>query len=91
MSVPPARRVGTLEKPTPVAVVPPTRYGFEVTAPRPNTVAERALRASVLPLADRIERVASMLDRWETEDVGDEPDWDVDDLEPLALRPPSRS
>jgi len=30
-------------------------------------------------------RVAAMLDRWEAEDVSDEPDWDVGDIEPIAL------
>ena len=29
--------------------------------------------------------VSAMLDRWKTEDVGDEPDWDVSDVERLAL------
>jgi hypothetical protein len=27
-----------------------------------------------------------MLDRWEAEDVADEPDWDVTAVEPLKLR-----
>jgi hypothetical protein len=27
-----------------------------------------------------------MLDRWEREEIVDEPDWEVDDLERLALR-----
>jgi hypothetical protein len=27
-----------------------------------------------------------MLDRWQAEDVSDEPEWDVDALESLALR-----
>lgn len=30
-------------------------------------------------------RVAAMLDRWEAEDVSDEPDWDIGDIEPIAL------
>ena len=30
-----------------------------------------------------------MLDRWALEDVGDEPEWDVDSIEPLALWPPA--
>jgi hypothetical protein len=30
-------------------------------------------------------RVAAMLDRWEAEDVSDEPDWDIRDIEPIAL------
>jgi hypothetical protein len=40
----------------------------------------------VLPQIDRAHRVAAMLDRWEREEVVDEPDWDVDSVEPLALR-----
>jgi hypothetical protein len=32
------------------------------------------------------EPVLAMLDRWKAEDVGDEPDWDVSDIERLALR-----
>jgi hypothetical protein len=61
-----------------------------VTPRRSNTVAENALKASVLPLVDRTKRIASMLDRWETEDVADEPEWDISDIEPVALRTPSR-
>ena len=30
-------------------------------------------------------RIAAMLDRWEAEDVADEPDWDLGDVEPIAL------
>jgi hypothetical protein len=30
-------------------------------------------------------RIAAMLDRWEAEDVSDEPDWDIEDIESLAL------
>jgi hypothetical protein len=29
-----------------------------------------------------------MLARWEAEDVSDEPDWDIADVAPLALREP---
>jgi hypothetical protein len=29
-----------------------------------------------------------MLDRWEHEEIVDEPDWDVDDVDRLALRTP---
>jgi hypothetical protein len=32
-----------------------------------------------------------MLERWETESVADEPEWDVGDIEPLALRSGARS
>ena len=40
----------------------------------------------MLPQIDRAQRVAAMLDRWEREEIVDEPDWDVDDVEGLALR-----
>jgi hypothetical protein len=39
-----------------------------------------------LPQVDRAKRVATMLDRWSAEDVTDEPDWEVSDVGPLALR-----
>jgi hypothetical protein len=45
-----------------------------------------ARRARVLPQVDRAQRVAAMLDRWEHEEVVDEPDWDVNDVERLGLR-----
>lgn len=32
------------------------------------------------------EPVVAMLDRWEAEDVGDEPDWDPGRIERLSLR-----
>jgi len=57
--------------------------------PRRSNPAESALSARVLPLADRAQRVASMLDRWEAEPVDDEPAWDVEELERIALRKPS--
>jgi hypothetical protein len=47
------------------------------------------LRARVLPQVDRTQRLAAMLDRWDAEDAGDEPDWDASDLEPLVMRSPS--
>lgn len=63
---------------------------FEIMAPRsssPSSVPPGdALRARVLPQIDRAQRVAAMLDRWEREAVVDEPDWDVDDVDRLALR-----
>jgi len=49
----------------------------------------RQLSARVLPLADRAQRVATMLDRWEAEPVDHEPEWDVEELERIALRKPS--
>jgi hypothetical protein len=42
-----------------------------------------------LPHVDRAQRIAAMLDRWESEGATDEPDWEVDDVEPLATRSPS--
>jgi hypothetical protein len=43
-----------------------------------------------VPLVDRAKRIAAMLDRWENEEPANEPDWEVDDLEPLAVRAPSK-
>jgi hypothetical protein len=37
-------------------------------------------------MAQRAARIASMLDRWEAENVSREPDWNVDDLEPMTVR-----
>ena len=36
----------------------------------------------------RARRLKAMFDRWEAEDVADEPDWDVDDIEPIEFRVP---
>ena len=36
-------------------------------------------------IAERAARIAAMLDRWEAEDVSGEPDWNVEDLEPLRV------
>jgi acetoacetate decarboxylase len=48
--------------------------------------AEDARRARVLPRVDRASRVAEMLDRWEAEDVSDEPEWSVAAIGSLNLR-----
>ena len=37
-------------------------------------------------LRERAERVRAMIDRWAQEDVSGEPEWDVEDVAPLALR-----
>ncbi len=42
-------------------------------------------------MAERAARIAAMLDRWDAEDVSGEPEWDVEDLEPVKLRQPSAS
>jgi hypothetical protein len=39
-------------------------------------------------MAERARRIAAMLDRWDQEDVSGEPDWNVEDLEPMTLRDP---
>jgi hypothetical protein len=54
------------------------------------TPSDAARRARVLALVDHAKRIAAMLDRWDAEDVSDEPDWDVTDIEPVALRIPSK-
>lgn len=54
------------------------------------TPAEEARRARVLAQVDRATRVGAMLDRWEKDDASDEPDWDVADVEPIALRVPNK-
>jgi hypothetical protein len=41
--------------------------------------------AAVDDMTTTAARVAAMLDRWEAEDVSDEPDWDIGDVEPIAL------
>lgn len=36
--------------------------------------------------AERAARIAAMLDRWAAEDVSGEPEWNVEDIEPMTLR-----
>jgi hypothetical protein len=36
-------------------------------------------------LAERAARVRAMLSRWATEPVSDEPEWSVEDIEPMHL------
>lgn len=40
---------------------------------------------------ERARRVAAMLQRWQTEDVSDEPEWDVDQVERMNLTRPAGS
>jgi len=54
-----------------------------VSTPRQTNDAETALRAE---RAERAARIAAMLDRWASEDVTDEPEWDVGDIQPVTLR-----
>jgi hypothetical protein len=54
-----------------------------MVSPRQTNDAEMALRKE---RAERAARIAAMLDRWAAEDVSDEPEWDVGDIQPAALR-----
>jgi hypothetical protein len=38
-------------------------------------------------MAERARRIAAMLERWSGEDISSEPEWNVEDIEPMALRP----
>jgi hypothetical protein len=62
-----------------------------MTAKHSVRSAEEARRARVLPHVDRARRIAAMLDRWDAEDVSDEPDWDVLDVGRVSLRAPTTS
>lgn len=42
--------------------------------------------SSAKEMTERAARIAAMLDRWVAEDVFAEPDWSIDDLDPIALR-----
>jgi hypothetical protein len=37
-------------------------------------------------MAERAARIAAMLARWATDDVSREPEWSIEDVEPLILR-----
>lgn len=45
-------------------------------------------------LAERAARIRAMLSRWATESVSDEPEWNIEDIEPMHLegdaKPPSK-
>lgn len=41
--------------------------------------------AATEDLSSAAARIEAMLKRWEAEDVSDEPDWDPEDIEPIAL------
>lgn len=38
-------------------------------------------------MAERAARIAAMLARWGTDDLSEEPDLNVEDIEPVMLRP----
>lgn len=52
---------------------------------RPSTPAGTA-PSSAKEMAERAARIAAMLDRWAAEDLSAEPDWSIDDLEPIMIR-----
>lgn len=56
-----------------------------VSPPRPTKADDTVSRKEA---AERAVRIAAMLDRWAAEDVTSEPEWDVEDLEPMTLRAP---
>lgn len=41
--------------------------------------------------AERAARVRAMVARWRAEDTSAEPDWDIEDIEPMSLEPKLRS
>lgn len=52
----------------------------------PPRAAKHGESTSPKEMAERAARIAAMLDRWESEDISSELDWNVEDLEPAALR-----
>jgi hypothetical protein len=54
-----------------------------VSPPRPTKHVETP---SPTEMAERATRIAAMLDRWDSEDVSGEPEWNVEDVERLTLR-----
>jgi len=61
------------------------RFGYNDSVAPPRST-KHIETASPEEIAQRAARVAAMLDRWDFEDVSDEPDWNVEGLEPMALR-----
>lgn len=59
--------------------------GRRLPAPDPRS-RKRATTSPQRNPAERAARIAAMLDRWDAENVSDEPEWDSEDLEPMALR-----
>ena len=57
---------------------------MEMASLRPTTPGTAPCSAK--EIAERAARIAAMLDRWAAEDVSGEPDWSVEDLEPIAIR-----
>ena len=61
-----------------VEVRPSGCYPLAVTA-KPAEFPSEVIRS------EQAARIAAMLERWTTEDVSDEPDWDVDQVERIVF------
>jgi hypothetical protein len=57
-------------------------YHFRAMTAKPAELPSEVVRA------EQAARVAVMFERWATEDIADEPEWDVDQLEQMAFSPP---
>jgi hypothetical protein len=57
-------------------------YYFHTVTAKPAELPSEVIRA------EQAARVAAMFERWATEDVSDEPEWDVDQVEPVAFPSP---
>ena len=74
-------------------MIPPTipsplciGYTVEESMVSPPRSTKQPATSSPREMMERATRIAAMLDRWEVEDVSDEPEWNVEDLEPMTLR-----
>jgi hypothetical protein len=52
----------------------------------PHTTNPVDARSRKKEMAERAARIAAMLARWEADDVSGEPEWSIEDLEPMTLR-----
>ena len=63
----------------------PWTYDVCVSSERP------AQKPPIDEAAERAARVRAMLARWKAEDASAEPDWDVEDIEPMRLESKPRT
>ena len=52
---------------------------------------ERPVQSPTVDAAERAARVRAMLTRWRAEEMSAEPDWEIEDIEPMRLEPKLRS
>lgn len=57
-------------------------YHFRAVTAKPAELPSEVIRA------EQAARVAAMFERWDAEDVSDEPEWDVDQVEQVAFSSP---